>query len=96
MANPLKSIGGAQQAQPVKQEESILKKNKKDIKDLIAPSGIDAMNTNHIEIVANKTRYARSMQVSTLPRMATFPEIFREMYDFGDINVSIFIIIFKL
>ena len=28
MANPLKSIGGAQQAQPVKQEESILKKYK--------------------------------------------------------------------
>lgn len=90
MANPIKGMSG-QQPQPVKQEESILKKNKKDIKDLIAPSGIDAMNTNHIEIVANKTRYARSMIVATLPRMATFPQIFREMYNFGDINVSIFI-----
>ena len=90
MANPLVGKGGSQNQQAVK-DDNLLKKNKKDIKDLIAPSGIDAMNLNHIEIVANKTRYARSMVVSTLPRMATFPEIFREMYNFGDINVSVYI-----
>ena len=71
--------------------EEIIKKNKKSLKDLIAPGGIDASHTNHIEIYSNKTRYARSMIVSTLPRMCTFPEFLRGMYTFGDINVSVFI-----
>ncbi len=72
-------------------ESKILEKNKKDIKDLIAPSGIDATSTNHIEIVANTSKFARTMVVSTLPRMCTFPEFLRGMYNFGDINVSVFI-----
>ena len=69
----------------------LLSKNKKGIKDLIAPAGIDATNSNHLEIVSNRSRYARSMVVSTLPRMCTFPEFLRSMYTFGDVNVSIFI-----
>ena len=77
--------------QEEKKEIRILERNKKDIKDLIAPSGIDATSTNHIEIVSNNTKYARSMVVSLLPRMCTFPEFLRGMYNFGDINVSIFI-----
>ena len=77
--------------QEEKKDIRILQKNKKDIKDLIAPSGIDATSTNHIEIVSNNTKYARSMIVSLLPRMCTFPEFLRGMYNFGDINVSIFI-----
>lgn len=70
-------------------EYQILKK--KTIKELIAPSGIDASNMNHLEIASNITRYARSFFVSALPRMATFPELFRDMYLFGDINTSIYI-----
>ena len=70
-------------------EFKILKK--KTIKELIAPSGIDASNIDHLEIISNVTRYARSFFVSTLPRMCTFPEIFRDMYLFGDINTSIYI-----
>jgi len=70
-------------------EYQILKK--KTIKELIAPSGIDASNIDHLEIVSNVKRYARSFFVSTLPRMATFPELFRDMYLFGDINTSIYI-----
>lgn len=70
-------------------EYQILKK--KTIKELIAPSGIDASNIDHLEIISNVTRYARSFFVSTLPRMATFPELFRDMYLFGDINTSIYI-----
>ena len=77
--------------QEEKKDVNILRKNKKDIKDLIAPSGIDATSTNHIEIVSNNTKYARSMIVSLLPRMCTFPEFLRGMYNFGDINVSVFI-----
>ena len=70
-------------------EYEILKK--KTVKELIAPSGIDASNIDHLEIISNVTRYARSFFVSSLPRMCTFPELFRDMYMFGDINTSIYI-----
>lgn len=68
---------------------SLLKK--KSIKELIAPAGIDATNINHLEIISNTKRYVRSFFVFTLPRMATFPELLRDMYMFGDINVSLYI-----
>ena len=70
---------------------SIFKRNVTDIKELIAPAGIDCTNLNHLEIVSSKTRYARSMVVTTIPRMCTFPEFLRGMYTFGDLNTSIFI-----
>ena len=70
---------------------SVFKKNEKDIKSLIAPGGIDASYTNHLEIQSANTRFARSMIVAGLPRMCTFPEFLRRMYTFGDINVSVFI-----
>ena len=61
------------------------------IKELIAPSGIDVSNVDRLEIISNMKRYARSFFVSTLPRMCTFPELFRDMYLFGDINTSVYI-----
>lgn len=61
------------------------------IKDLIAPSGVDVSNVDHLEIISSTKRYARSFFVSTLPRMCTFPELFRDMYLFGDVNTSIYI-----
>ena len=64
---------------------------KQTIKELIAPSGINASNIDHLEIISNVKKYARSFFVSTLPRMCTFPELFRNMYFFGDINTSIYI-----
>ena len=64
---------------------------KKTIKELIAPAGIDASNIDHLEIISSNKRYARSFFVSALPRMCTFPELFRDMYLFGDINTSIYI-----
>ena len=64
---------------------------KRTIKELIAPSGIDATNIDHLEIISNIKRYARTFFVSELPRMCTFPEIFRDLYFFGDINTSIYI-----
>lgn len=72
-------------------ENTFLKNNKKDIKDLIAPSGVDATSTNHLEIIANTSKYSRTLTVSSLPRMCTFPLLLRGMYTFGDINVSVFI-----
>ena len=71
--------------------DGIINRNKKSLKDLIAPAGIDATNVNHIEIVANRNRYARSMVVSTIPRTCTFPQFLRSMYTFGDANISVFI-----
>ncbi len=61
------------------------------IKELIAPSGINASNIDYLEIISSVKKYARSFFVSTLPRMCTFPELFRDMYFFGDINTSIYI-----
>ena len=77
--------------QQIEEKKSFLEKNKKTLKDLIAPAGIDASKLNHLEIITSKTRYARSMVVATIPRMCTFPEFLRGMYTFGDINVSVFI-----
>ena len=73
-----------------KQEEPGLLKSKT-IKELIAPSGIDASKIDHLEIISNVKRYARSFFISTLPRMCTFPELFRDLYFFGDVNTSIYI-----
>ena len=77
------------------QEENRQKRStllrKKNIKELIAPSGIDARDIDNLEIISNAKRYARSFFVSSLPRMAAFPELFREMYLFGDINTSVYI-----
>ena len=64
---------------------------RKTIKELIAPSGIDASKIDHLEIISNVKRYARSFFISTLPRMCTFPELFRDLYFFGDVNTSIYI-----
>ncbi len=63
----------------------------KNIKDVIAPSGIDASNLNHLEIISHTNKLARSFFINTLPRMGTFPELLRDLYDFGDLNVSVYI-----
>ena len=79
------------------QEEQIVNTSKTDllhkatIKELIAPSGIDVSSLDHLEIISNVKKYARSFLITTLPRMCTFPELFRDMYMFGDINTSIYI-----
>ena len=65
--------------------------HKKTIKEIIAPSGIDASKLDYMEIISNVTRYARSFFVSGLPRSCIFPELFRSLYMFGDINTSIYI-----
>ena len=76
----------------VKKENSKSSFNKeRTLKDLIAPGGVDTSYTNHVEIHSMRTRYARSMIVSNLPRMCTFPEFLRGLYTFGDLNVSVFI-----
>ena len=80
-----------EQKQQIRKEEKLSILQRKNVKDLIAPAGIDASNIDHMEIISNAKRYARSFFVSTLPRMCSFPDIFRDMYLFGDINTSIYI-----
>ena len=64
---------------------------KKSIKEMIAPTGIDASSLDHLEIISSTNRFARTFFVANLPRMCTFPELFRDMYFFGDINTSVYI-----
>ena len=77
--------------QEEKREDEYKVLHKKTIKEIIAPAGIDASKLDHMEIVSNVTRYARSFFVSGLPRSCTFPELFRSLYMFGDINTSTYI-----
>ena len=77
--------------QLIREEEQPGRLKKKTIKELIAPSGIDASKVDHLEIISNVTRYARSFFISALPRMCTFPDLFRDLYFFGDINTSLYI-----
>ena len=72
-------------------EEEYKVLHKKTIKEIIAPAGIDASKLDHMEIVSNVTRYARSFFISGLPRSCIFPELFRSLYMFGDINTSLYI-----
>ena len=70
---------------------SVFIKNQKTIKDIIVPSGIDATSYNHIEFFSKVPRYSRTFYVSSIPRIATFVAFLENMYEFGDINVSIHI-----
>ena len=64
---------------PINRKEIPTSLNKTTVKELIAPSGIDGSKMEYLKII------------STLPRMCTFPNLFREMYLFGDINTSVYI-----
>lgn len=86
-----KNKNQVQENQELSVEEKYEFLKKKTIKQLIAPAGVDASNINYLEIVSDTSRYARSFFVADLPRMATFPYLFRNMYEFGDINTSIYI-----
>ena len=76
-----------------KQDESIslFEENKSNLKDLMAPSGIDATHYDYLEIFSKISRYARTFYVTTLPRQATFPYFLSGIYEFGDVNTSVYI-----
>lgn len=80
-----------QEIQEQRQNENDFILKRTTLKEIIAPAGIDASNIDRLEIISNVKRYARTFYVSSLPRVCTFPEIFRDMYLFGDINTSVFI-----
>lgn len=72
-------------------EENILKKNQSSLQDLIAPSGIDCRHFDYLEIFSKVSRFARVFYVTTIPRQATFPYFLSGIYEFGDVNTSVFI-----
>ena len=65
--------------------------NKSTLKDLLAPSGIDASHYDYLEIFSKISRFARSFYLTTIPRQATFPYFLSGIYEFGDINASVYI-----
>ena len=72
-------------------QRNALLANQKNLKDMLAPTGIDATKLNELEIISRTSRFARTFYVSSLPRMAAFAEFLRGMYTFGDANTSVFI-----
>ena len=84
-----KKVREEDQEEKLEDEYKVL--HRKTIKEIIAPAGIDASKLDHMEIISNVTRYARSFFVSGLPRSCMFPELFRSLYMIGDINTSIYI-----
>ncbi len=73
------------------EEQNVLSLNKSSLKDLISPSGIDASHYDYLEIFSKVSRFARTFYVTTLPRQATFPYFLSDIYNFGDINTSVYI-----
>ena len=71
--------------------QSFLDLNKSDLKDLIAPAGIDASHYDYLEIFSKVSRFARSFYITTMPRQATFPYFLANIYEFGDVNASVYI-----
>ena len=71
--------------------ESSLEVNKSTLKDLLAPSGIDASHYDYLEIFSKVSRFARTFYLTTIPRQATFPYFLSGIYEFGDVNTSVFI-----
>ena len=71
--------------------ESSLEVNKSTLKDLLSPSGIDATHYDYLEIFSKVSRFARTFYLTTIPRQATFPYFLSGIYEFGDVNTSVFI-----
>lgn len=71
--------------------ENSLEINKSSLHDLLAPSGIDATHYDYLEIFSKISRFARTFYLTTIPRQATFPYFLSGVYEFGDINTSVYI-----
>lgn len=75
----------------VDDSSTVFEVNKSNLKDLMAPSGIDATHYDYLEIFSKVSRFTRSFYVTTMPRQATFPYFLSGIYEFGDVNTSVFI-----
>ena len=75
----------------IEEQENILQKNRSKLHDLLAPSGIDATHFDYLEIFSKVSRFARTFYLTTVPRQATFPYFLAGIYEFGDVNTSVYI-----
>lgn len=63
-----------------------------DIKEFIAPDGVNPVNANHLEVVdSGMTYYYRSFYVSQLPKRGKFAEVFEKLFSFKNCNTTIFV-----
>ena len=72
-------------------ESGDLNLNKSTLHYLLAPSGIDATHYDYLEIFSKISRFARTFYITTIPRQATFPYFLSGIYEFGDVNTSVYI-----
>jgi len=63
-----------------------------DIKEFIAPDGVNPINANHLEVNdCGMTYYYRSFYVSQLPKRGKFAVVFEKLFSFKNCNTTIFI-----
>ena len=65
-------------------------KNNKNLKDLIANDYLDFAESPKYCAVGEK--YAKNMYIGILPANVTFPSYLDELYTFGDIDTSLFVV----
>ncbi len=86
-----KQLGQEEVISASESEQSLIEINRTSLKDIISPSGVDASHYDYLEIFSKVSRFARSFYVTSLPRQATFPYFLSDIYNFGDINTSVYI-----
>lgn len=92
--NVAKPVEASKTSDIIKADESAvsnLELNRSTLKDLLAPSGIDASHFDYLELFSKISRYTRTFYITSLPRQATFPYFLSNIYDFGDVNTSVYI-----
>lgn len=72
-----------------KEEESILMKNNKNLKDLIANDYIDFSESYKYALIGEK--YMKNMYIGIMPSGANFASFLHSLYNYGDIDTSIFV-----
>ena len=91
MKNKATKVEKEEMISSIEEQQSLIEINKSNLKDLISPSGVDASHYDYLEIFTKFSRFARSFFVTTLPRQASFPYFLSDIYNFGDINTSVYI-----
>jgi hypothetical protein len=65
--------------------------NRFNIKDLMCPFTLDSHDLNHIKLLSKVPTFTRSFFINTLPRFLSFAKFLKPLYNFGNINTSVFI-----
>ncbi|NBI07598.1 VirB4 family type IV secretion system protein [Senegalia massiliensis] len=71
-------------------KETIFDKNRKKLKDLIAPDSINFSESPFYGTIGDKY-YAKNMYVGLLPNTVNFASFLHQLYNFGNIDTSIYI-----